>query len=105
MMITTSRRAQLPVFLMADWGEGMTDRKKRERVVAEITLPHLVQLAEEIGIPMTREAAITFLNQDGRAYDMWKRMMQAGEDYIKLSLRNERHSTTVRTIHPPRVAV
>ena len=104
-MITTSPRALPPVFLDADWGDGMTDRKKRERVVAEITLPHLVQLAEEIGLPLSREDAITFLNQDGRAYDMWKRMMQAGEDYIKLSLRNEQRTTSLRSVPPPRVAV
>jgi len=30
---------------------------------------------------------MAFLNQNGRAYEMWKRMMQAGEDYIKSSLQ------------------
>jgi hypothetical protein len=104
-MIATAAGARRFVFLMADWGERMTDRKKRERVVAEITLPHLVQLAEEIGIPMTREAALAFLNQEGRAYDMWKRMMQAGEDFIKLSLRNEQRTATLRPAPPSRLAV
>ena len=38
---------------------------------------------------MTREDAIAFLNHNGRAYDMWKHMMQAGEDYIKQTLQRE----------------
>lgn len=29
---------------------------------------------------------MAFLNQSGRAYEMGKRMMRAGEDYIKSSL-------------------
>lgn len=30
-----------------------------------------------------------FLNQDGRAHDMWVHMMQAGEDYIKSVLEQK----------------
>lgn len=65
----------------------MTDRKPREKVVAEITLAHLTQYAEQMGRSLTPEEAAAFLNQNGRAYEMWKRMMQAGEDYIKASLQ------------------
>jgi hypothetical protein len=65
----------------------MTDRKPREKVVAEITLAHLTQVAHQMGRSLTPEEAMAFLNQHGRAYEMWKRMMQAGEDYIKSSLQ------------------
>lgn len=65
----------------------MTQKRKREKVVAEITLAHLMQLARENGHSLTQEEAIAFLNQDGRAYAMWKHMMQAGEEYIKSSLK------------------
>ena len=64
----------------------MPEKKKREKVVAEITLTHLTELAEELGCGMTREEAVAFLNQKGRAYDMWKQMMHAGEAYIKSAL-------------------
>jgi hypothetical protein len=64
----------------------MTEKKKREKVVAELTLAHLMQLAEESGHSLSREEALTFLNQDGRAYAMWKHMMKAGEEYFKSSL-------------------
>jgi hypothetical protein len=67
----------------------MTEKKKREKVVAEITLAHLIQFACETGKSLTRQEAIAFLNQDGRAYDMWKQMMQAGEQYIKSTLQRE----------------
>jgi hypothetical protein len=64
----------------------MPDRKPREKVVAEITVPYLKQVAAGIGL--SREDAMAFLNQEGRAYDMWKQMMRAGEEYIKSTLRN-----------------
>jgi hypothetical protein len=67
----------------------MTGNKKREKVVAEITAAHLSQFANELGAVMTREEAIAFLNRDGRAYSMWKQMMQAGEEYIKNSLQRQ----------------
>jgi len=38
---------------------------------------------------MTQEDAIVFLNRNGRAYDMWKHMMRAGEEYIKQTLQRE----------------
>jgi hypothetical protein len=63
------------------------DRKPRQKVVAEITLAHLTQFAAQMGRSLSQEDAVAFLNQNGRAYEMWKRMMQAGEDYIKSSLQ------------------
>jgi hypothetical protein len=64
----------------------MTEKKDRDRVIAEITLPHLLRLANEYGRSVSREQAATFLNQEGHAYEMWKHMMQAGEDFIVRSL-------------------
>lgn len=64
----------------------MTQRKDRDRVIAEITLSHLLRLANEHGCSVSREQAFIFLNKDGRAFEMWKRMMQAGEDFIVRSL-------------------
>lgn len=60
----------------------MTQRKDRDRVIAEITLSHMLRLANEQGCSVSREEAFTFLNKDGRAFEMWKQMMQAGEDFI-----------------------
>jgi hypothetical protein len=67
----------------------MTEKKKREKVNAEITAAHLIQFARELGAGMTQEEAIAFLNRNGRAYDMWKHMMQAGEEYIKQTLKRD----------------
>jgi hypothetical protein len=67
----------------------MTEKKKREKVVAEITAAHLSEFAAEIGRTMNQEEAIAFLNSEGRAYEMWKRMMQAGEEYLRSTLRNQ----------------
>jgi hypothetical protein len=66
----------------------MTDHKKREKVVAEISLAHLMQCAAATGRALSQDEAIVFLNEDGRAYEMWKRMMAAGEDYIRSVLRS-----------------
>lgn len=64
----------------------MPDKKKREKVVAEITVAHLTLLVEEMGSSLSREEAVAFLNRGDRAYDMWKQMMRAGEQYIKSTL-------------------
>ena len=66
----------------------MTDRKQRDKVVAEITIAHLIQFANESGRPLTTEEAMAFLNQQGRAYEMWKHMMHAAEEYIKTALHS-----------------
>jgi hypothetical protein len=65
----------------------MTASKPREKVVPEITLAHLSQFAQAMGRNLSPEEAIAFLNQNGRAYEMWKRMMQAGEEYLKSALQ------------------
>ena len=65
----------------------MPDKRNRERVVAEISLGHVIEIAREIGRPLTQEEALHFLNHDGHAYAMWTRMMQAGEKYLKSTLR------------------
>jgi hypothetical protein len=66
--------------------KAMSEKKDRERVVAEITLSHLMRLGNEQGCPVSREEALAFLNQEGRAFEMWKYMMQAAEDFIAGSL-------------------
>jgi hypothetical protein len=64
-------------------------KRNRERVLAEITLSYLMRLAIEQGCPVSREQALEFLNEEGRAYEMWKHMMQAAEDFIARSLRGQ----------------
>lgn len=64
----------------------MPEKKKRERVVAEITLTHLQQLALDMGLNLSEQEARAFLNQQGHAYDLWKEMMRAGEDYLRSSI-------------------
>ena len=64
----------------------MREKKDRERVIAEITLSHLMRLGDEQGCPLSREQALAFLNQEGRAFEMWKHMMRAAEDFIACSL-------------------
>lgn len=61
----------------------MTSKKKREKVVAEITATYLMQLMQEQGRPLDQQQAVNFLNEGDRAYIMWKQMMYAGENYIK----------------------
>jgi hypothetical protein len=78
----------------------MTEKKKREKVVAEITLAHLMQFARESGRSLSPQDAVAFFNQDGRAYDMWKHMMQAGEQYIKTSLQRG-NSASLRIVKTP----
>jgi hypothetical protein len=64
----------------------MSEKKDRERVIAEITLSHLKRLGNEQGCPVSRRQALAFLNQEGRAFEMWKHMMQAAEYFIAGSL-------------------
>ena len=80
------RRIIIPDALRAVGVEIMTEKRDRERVMAEITLSHLLRLAAVQGCAVSREQAMAFLNQDGRAFEMWKQMMQAAEDFIKCSL-------------------
>jgi hypothetical protein len=67
----------------------MIDSKKkcwREKVTAEITMAHIVQFAEEMGTNMSAAEVAEFLNQNGRAQDLWIHMMQAAEQFIRCSL-------------------
>ena len=78
-------------------------------MIAEITLSHLLRLATEQGCPVSREQALAFLNQEGRAFEMWKQMMQAGEEFIARSLFRqcispEGHSRWCRGHHAEDVA-
>ena len=63
----------------------MTPERHRDRVMAEITLFHLMQMASERDRSVSREQAMAFLNQE-RAQEMWLHMMQAGLDFIACSL-------------------
>lgn len=76
--------------------DKMSEKKLREKVVAEITLAHLTQCAREMGRSLSHEEALAFLNQQGRAYEMWKLMMQAGEDYMKSALQRHTVVPTAR---------
>jgi hypothetical protein len=60
-------------------------RKKRERYRRNHTVSFM-RLANEFGCSVSREQALAFLNQEGRAFEMWKYMMQAGENFIARSL-------------------
>lgn len=75
----------------------MAELKKcwRQKVVAEMTAVHLQQFAREMGTPLSTPDALVFLNQHGRAYEMWKQMMRAGEEYIKTKLQ-ESHRRAAR---------
>ncbi|HUI85124.1 MAG TPA: hypothetical protein VL240_12920 [Candidatus Binatia bacterium] len=67
----------------------MIDLKKkcwREKVTAEITVAHMLQFAREAGSNMSAAEVAAFLNEKGRAQDVWTHMMEAGEEYIKSSL-------------------
>ncbi len=67
----------------------MIDLKKkcwREKVTAEITLALVLHFAREAGTNMSAADVAAFLNQNGRAQDVWTHLMQAGEQSIKSSL-------------------
>ena len=61
----------------------MMPKKKREKVVAEITATHLIRLMQEQGRVLDPQQAVSFFNDGDRAYIMWMHMMYAGENYIK----------------------
>ena len=71
----------------------------REKVTAEITVAHVVQFAREAGSNMSAAEVAAFLNEKGRAHDVWTHMMQAGEKYIKSSL--ERSRPRLHSVKPP----
>ena len=65
------------------------DPKKcwRSKVTAEITAGHLEQIARELGSSLEGSAALEFLNQHGRAYEVWRVMMRAAEEYLQSELQ------------------
>jgi len=71
----------------------MIPRKKRERVVAEITTIHLMKFMQEQGRSLNQQQAVNLLNEGDRAYVMWKQMMYAGENYIKSVLAQTSQSS------------
>ena len=81
----------------------MTAAKKcmRQKVVAEMTIGILEQFAHEVGASLNSDEMLAFLNQDGRAYEMWKQMMHAGEEFIKSELREVPSVYRVRQVRPP----
>lgn len=76
----------------------MPELKKcwRQKVVAEMTAVHLQQFAQEMGTSLSAPDALVFLNERGRAYEMWQHMMRAGEEYIKSKLQESHRTTGVR---------
>ena len=64
----------------------MTGKRNRDKVIAEITVSHLMRLAIENGCPVSQEQALVFFNREGRAQEMWKHMMQAGLDFYRMQL-------------------
>ncbi len=76
----------------------MAELKKcwRQKVVAEMTAVHLQQFAREMGASLSEPDALVFLNEHGRAYEMWKHMMRAGEEYIKTKLQESHRRTSPR---------
>ena len=87
---------------------AILDRNKREKVIAELTCCHLMLMANAIGIDLSRNEAIAFLNEDGHAHEMWRRMMKAGQEYVLSTLqdanpkpKNHAWALAHRTVAPP----
>jgi len=80
----------------------MAELKKcwRQKVVAEMTAVHLQQFAREMGSSLSTPDALLFLNEHGRAYEMWKQMMKAGEEYIKSKLQESHRRAAARPSIP-----
>lgn len=68
----------------------------RERVIAEITVAHLIEFAREAGEEISLNQAENFLNENGHAYEMWKQMMRAGEEFIKNNMTTRMPVQSVR---------
>ena len=71
------------VMRIAERGDLVKTKTKRDKVVAEITATHLMKLMQEQGRFLDQQQAVAFFNEGDRAYVMWKQMMYAGENYIK----------------------
>ena len=64
----------------------MAKKRNRKKATAEITLFHLILLANAHGYRVSHEQAMAFLNEKASAQEIWKQMMQAGLDFIPCSL-------------------
>jgi hypothetical protein len=64
----------------------MAIKRKRERVNAEITLFHLILLANEHGYRVSHQQATCFLNETESAEGIWEQMRQARLNFILGSL-------------------
>ena len=64
----------------------MTKKRNRDRVIAEVTLFHLMRLATEQGCSVSHERMMAFLNEEERAQEMWNHMMQAGLEFVACNL-------------------
>ena len=70
---------------------GFEDTFWDAKVTAEISATDVMQLASEVGMPITPEEAAELLRNEVRARGMLKHMLQAGRDYIAASLETRRH--------------
>ena len=52
-------------------------------------MAHVLQFAHEMGTNMSAAEVAEFLNENGMAQCVWIHMMQAGEQYIKSSLKTK----------------
>ena len=65
----------------------MTRRNRvRTKVVAEITLAHIISFASESGSQLDQSDAMTLLNHADLAQGMWTHMMRAAEEYTQAAL-------------------
>jgi hypothetical protein len=82
----------------------MIDLKKkcwREKVTAELTMAHVVQFAQKMGTNMSTAEVAEFLNHNGTAQNVWIHMMQAGEQYIKSSIKTK--GVNLEAVSRPRI--
>ena len=70
---------------------GFEDTFWDAKVTAEISATDVMQLASEVGMPITPEEAAELLRNEVRARGLLKHMIQAGRDYIAASLETRRH--------------
>ena len=79
----------------------MIDLKKkcwREKVIAEVTVAHVLEFAGEVGATIDAAQVTAFLNEKGHAQDIWTHMMQAAEDYIKTALSSKNRTPAPRNL-------
>jgi len=60
------------------------------KVIAEISAADVMQLASEVGMPVTPAEAADLLNNELRSRGMRNHMLAAGRDYLAASLESRR---------------